>query len=207
MATFPIMLKLDGRRAVVVGGGPVALRKAHALRDAGAAVTVVAKELCDSTDTDGLTVVLGPYGPEALVGATLVFAATNDPGVNAAIADAARAAGALVNCVDQADACDFYSAAVVADGAVTVAIGTDGTAPALASQLKDPIRQALPERIGEFAEALQSLRDTVKARVSDSHRRHDVFTRLAGPDGYETFCNGDAPALTHMLETLLAEQR
>ncbi len=205
MATFPIMLKLEGRRTVVVGGGPVALRKARALRDAGAAVTVVAKELCESADTDGLTVILGPYEPETLAGAMLVFAATNDPGVNAAVADAARATGALVNSVDQPDACDFYSAAVVTDGAVTVAIGTDGTAPALASQLKNPLRRALPERIGEFAEALHSLRGTVKARVSDGHRRHDVFTQLAGPDGYDTFRHGGTSALIHMLETLLSE--
>ncbi|WP_406565911.1 NAD(P)-dependent oxidoreductase, partial [Cellulosimicrobium cellulans] len=40
--TYPLGLRLDGRRVVVVGGGPVAARRTRGLLDAGAVVTVVA---------------------------------------------------------------------------------------------------------------------------------------------------------------------
>ena len=60
--------------------------------------------------------------------------------------------------------------AVTGDGDVVVAIGTGGAAPALAGRLKHLCADALPERIGEFAELLLSMRDKVKSGVDDIAR-------------------------------------
>ncbi|MGA2266700.1 MAG: NAD(P)-dependent oxidoreductase, partial [Phycisphaerae bacterium] len=121
MKTFPILLNLRGRRVVVVGGGPVGLRRARALAEAQAQVTLV--DPAAAADAAGVTVVRQPYRKELLEGAFLVFACTDDHAVNRQIAADARAAGAMINAADQPDDCDFFLPAVWKDGDVVVAVG------------------------------------------------------------------------------------
>ena len=135
----------------------------------------------------------------------LVFACTDDDALNARIADDARAAGAIVNCVDQPEDCDFFVPAVVTDGDVVVAIGTGGAAPALAGRLKHLCADALPERIGEFAELLLSMRDKVKAGVADIARRGEILKHLASEESYQAFRTGGATPLETILDQLLTD--
>ena len=111
-------------------------------------------------------------------------------------------AGALVNCADQPADCDFFLPAVVGEGEVVVAIGTGGSAPALAVGLKGPVASALPERVGEFAAALGELRECVKADVADSTRRGEILRTLAGQVGYDAFCAGGSDALAKLLDEM-----
>ena len=202
MKTLPIMLTLAGRRVVVIGAGPVALRKVRSLAQAGAEVTLVAERVGEGADLAGAELVVGRYRPELLAGATLAFACTDDPAVNARIAADARAAGALVNCADQPDDCDFFMPAVVRDGDVVAAIGTGALAPALTVELKQAIADALPERVGEFAAALGQLRTKVRAEIDDAARRGDILRTLAGARGYEAFLAGGEEALAKLLDEI-----
>ena len=204
MNVYPIMLKVKGRRAVVVGGGPVAMRKARALTEAGARVTVVAEKLAAEADLGGVDVIRQRYRPEVLPGAMLVFACTNDRALNARIAEDARRAGAIVNCADQPGDCDFFAPAVVSDGQVVVAIGTGGAAPALAGHLKEQIARAMPERIGDFAAALGRMREKVKARVGDARRRGKIMKHLAAAESYEAFRKDGQQGLARILDELTA---
>jgi len=203
MKVYPIMLKVARRRAVVVGGGPVAARKVRLLKDAGAQVTVVAESVADDAALRDVELIRRPYRPEDLRGAAIVCACTDDRALNARIAADARRAGALVNCADQPEDCDFFTPAVVSDGEVIVAIGTGGTAPSLTGLLKERIAGALPARIGEFAAALAKLREKVKTDVGDSHRRGGIMRKLSGPESYEAFRTGGEEALGKILKDLL----
>lgn len=203
MTVYPIMLKIAGQRAVVVGGGPVALRKANSLRDAGASVTIVTDQVLQGADPGDIEVIISRYEPAHLTGAKLVFACTNDPAVNAQIAEDARKAGAIINCVDQPADCDFYVPAVVSDGDVVVAISTGGAAPALAGRLKKNIAQALPERIGQFAKMLCQSRQRVKTEVDDIDRRGEILRELASESSYQAFLAGGQHALTKVLDELI----
>ena len=205
MKTYPIMLNMQGRTAVVVGGGPVALRKAHALRRAGAMVRLVAAQLDSDADVDGMTVLREPYQPRCLEGAALALACTNDRAANAAIARDARAAGALVNVADQPDDCDFFLPATAGDGDVTVAVGTGGAAPALAAELKRQLQQALPPRVGEFAAALQQLRAELKAQGGNAARRGRILHRLAGGAMYRIYIAEGLPALRAAMNALASD--
>jgi len=106
--TFPVMLKLEGVQAVVVGAGKVGLRKVHALCQAGASIRLVTgqEELASDIPID-VEIMAEDYHPETLRGARLVFACTNDRAVNAKVSADARAIGALVNAADQPEDCDF----------------------------------------------------------------------------------------------------
>jgi siroheme synthase-like protein len=146
---YPVLLELEGRRAVVIGELAVEAGKVEGLLVAGAEVTVVAKgpqAALDRLEQDPRVVVhrRGYAGPGDLAGAVLCVAHAAEPAVRAAIAADARAAGVLVNVVDDVPNCDFAAPAIVRRGDLVVAIGTGGRAPALASRL----RAELADRFG-----------------------------------------------------------
>jgi uroporphyrin-III C-methyltransferase/precorrin-2 dehydrogenase/sirohydrochlorin ferrochelatase len=141
---YPIMLSLAGRRAVVVGGGSVAHRRTRALLEAGANVVVIAPSV--DADLAGLpvTILRRRYRDGDLSAAWLAHAATNDPGVNAAVA--AEAERRRVWCVraDDAGASAAWTPAVTRHGQVTVAV-TAGADPARSQTLRAAISLALAD--------------------------------------------------------------
>ena len=199
MRTYPIMLNVTDRVCVVVGAGPVGLRKAEALARAGASVRLVDPR-GDVRAPDGSEHLRRAYEPSVLDGAFVVFACTDDSELNARIVADARSGRALVNVADVPGLCDFYAAATVSDGDVVVAVGTGGTAPALAGRLAHSLADALPDRIGEFAAALGRLRGELAGRGKQADRRSAILKRLAGPEGYDTFLEGGYNALAERAE-------
>src|SRR6266516_3074243 len=142
--TYPLMLDLTGRRAVVVGGGRVALRRAQALLAAGALVRVIAPRVDPALAGLELTVSRREYRDGDLAAAWLAHAATNDPAVNARVA--ADAQRLRIWCVraDDAAASAAWTPAVARDGEITVAV-TAGGDPERAKRLRAAIAFALAE--------------------------------------------------------------
>lgn len=206
MKTYPIMLDVRGKLAVVVGGGRVGMRKVRSLREAGARVRLVAPELADESDLQEVELLLEDYHAAALVGAALVFGCTDDHELNTQISRDARQIGALVNAVDQPEDCDFYVPAIVGDGDVIVAVGTGGCSPALAGKLKSIVGAALPERIGEYAAALACMRDKVKAAVDDVDRRGVILKSLTSDEAMRAFLDGGADALEAMADEQIRQE-
>ncbi|HEX2157741.1 MAG TPA: bifunctional precorrin-2 dehydrogenase/sirohydrochlorin ferrochelatase [Actinomycetes bacterium] len=146
---YPVLLELTGRRAVVIGEFAVEAGKVEGLLAAGAEVTVIAKgpeATLSRLEADPRVEVhrRGYRGPADLSGAVLCVAHAAEPGVGNAVAADARAAGVLVNVMDDVPNCDFAAPAIVRRGDLVVAVGTGGRAPALASRL----RAELGERFG-----------------------------------------------------------
>jgi uroporphyrin-III C-methyltransferase / precorrin-2 dehydrogenase / sirohydrochlorin ferrochelatase len=142
--TYPLMLDLTGRRAVVVGGGRVALRRARDLLTAGALVHVIAPEMDPALASLPVRLSRREYRDGDLAGAWLVHAATSDPAVNAAVAD--HAERLQVWCVRADDAAQSrgWTPAVTRHGEVTVAV-TAGGDPERAKRLRAAIALALAE--------------------------------------------------------------
>jgi len=183
---YPIVLDLAGRRAVVVGGGRVALRKARALAEAGARVTAVAPEfLPEFADEAGVECIEAPYTGEHLEGAVLAVAATDDPAVNRRVADDARAAHVLVNVVDVPEECDFIVPAQVRRGDLMVTITTGGAAPSLSRRLRERLEGEFGPEWAEYLEALRAVRDRVMAEGHPPEVRRRIFERLTLPDVIE----------------------
>jgi uroporphyrin-III C-methyltransferase/precorrin-2 dehydrogenase/sirohydrochlorin ferrochelatase len=142
--TYPLMLDLTGRRAVVVGGGRVALRRARALLAAGAQVHVIAPQVDPALAGLPVTVSRRRYRGGDLAGAWLVHAATADPAVNAAVA--ADADRLRLWCVraDDAARSRAWTPAVTRHGDITIAV-TAGGDPRRAQRLRAAIALALAE--------------------------------------------------------------
>lgn len=170
MATpYHMALNLTDRKCVVVGGGNVATRKVSGLLDAGAKVLLVSPEatpeLRDLADSGKIDWRRRHFAHPDVEGALLVFAATNDEGVNDLVNLAARQEGILVNVASDAVGGDFLLPAVHRAGRVTVAVDTRGGAPALASHLRDLLAAALPAGAGELAELLGRLKREAGSRL------------------------------------------
>jgi precorrin-2 dehydrogenase len=202
MKTYPAMLRVHGRRVVVVGGGKIGMRRAAVLRDAGANVRQVAMGGTEP-ELEGVCLIREHYRPEHLQDAVIVLACTDDPTLNSQIASDARKMGAWVNVADQPEDCDFYLPAVAGEGDVIVAVGTGGSAPGLASRLRDRMADAIPAKIGEFAAALSSLRSSLRSQGTGGPERMRIMKILSGEEGYRLFIEGGASALRRRMESMI----
>lgn len=209
MRLYPLDLKIEGRRCVVIGGGGVAERKVESLRECGAAVTVVSPDYTPTLEqwaAEGrIETVRRPFTTADVKGATLVIAATNVRSVNEVVFAAGRAEGVLVNVVDVPDLCDFYVPATVTRGDLQIAISTSGTCPAMAKA----IRKRLEKLFGAEYEAYVALggwlRTELLAKVADAKRRQAALERLLDSDALERLARGDEPGARQIAEDCLQE--
>lgn len=144
MTAYPIELDLAGRSAVVVGGGPVALRRARALVEAGARVTVVAPRIAEGFGELPVTVRRRRYRDGDLAGAWLAHAATDNSEVNSEVAAAADRAGIWCVRADSGSDSAARMPAVTRHGDVTVAV-TAGGDPRRSQRLRSAISQSLAD--------------------------------------------------------------
>ncbi|WP_317206797.1 TSUP family transporter [Hymenobacter sp. BT770] len=160
-ALFPVFLKLEQFRVLLVGGGNVGLEKLSAiLRNSPAtAVTVVAprilpalRELADRHPRVQLHA--RPYDEDDLDDQDFVFVATDNPALNRHIKAATAARRILTNVADTPEECDFYLSSVVQKGDLKVAISTNGKSPTVAKRLRAVLEEALP---GELHSLLQNM--------------------------------------------------
>ena len=136
-----VCLDLEGRSALVVGGGSVALGKARGLLDCGARVTVVAPQVQAALLELDLEVVRRAYRSEDLEDRFLVVSATGVVSVDRRVFDDAEVRGLLCNVADGPELCSFILPAVHRQGPITVAVSTGGASPALARRLRDDIAE------------------------------------------------------------------
>lgn len=170
---------MAGRRCLIVGGGDIATRKARKLAQAGADVTVIAPEIDDRIRRiENASLFQRPFQRGDTAGFSLVFAATGDASVNAAVARDANECGVWVNAVDDPDRCTFIAPAVVERGDLMIAVSTSGRSPALSRRIREEIERLYGEEYGEFIALLGSLRSRVKAKYKTQPEREAVFSKL-----------------------------
>ncbi|GAC1426955.1 MAG: hypothetical protein NVSMB5_21640 [Candidatus Velthaea sp.] len=166
---YPIILSLRGRRALVVGGGAVAERKIRGLLDAGAAVTLVSPhvtpELSTAARAKRLHWIARTFAPGDSAGCALVFAATDNLGVNADVVADARAHGALANDAGDAERGDFSTPAVHRSGALTVTVDSSGLSPSFTKRIRTELAVQFDTRYARAAATLGLLRDRVQQVV------------------------------------------
>jgi len=170
-ALFPAFLRLAGRRVLVVGGGKVAEAKLRGLIETGARLTVVAPEVRDAIASLPVQVVRRPFRNEDADGAWLVVAAA-PPDVNREVFAAGETRGVFVNAVDDPVHGSAYTGGVLRRGGVTIAVSTEGRAPALAGLLREALEAVIPEEVAAWVAAGAALRREQKqAGVPIGERR------------------------------------
>ena len=183
---YVISLDLSGKRVVVVGGGAVAARKARSLLAAGAGEVVVVSPTFDDSMPDEATRLVAFYDAGQLRGAALVFAATNDPAVNARVVTDARAIGALASRadIDDADPADFSTPARLDKGDITLSVSAGSAA--LSAAIRDGLAARFDPRWIAMAEAMVFLRPLIRDHSTLSPaQRATLFRDLASEDAMD----------------------
>lgn len=168
---FPVFLKLAGRRVLLVGGGQVAAGKVRALVDAGALVTVVAPSIRDEIAAAPVALERRGFSAGDLDGVWFAVAAAT-PDVNREVALAAESRGIFVNAVDDVQNASAYLGGVLRRDGVTIAISTDGAAPALAGLLREGLDAVLPDDLAAWVTtATAARRSWIADGVAMAERR------------------------------------
>jgi siroheme synthase-like protein len=173
---FPTFLKLAGREVLLVGGGPVAAGKLQGLLDAGARVTVVAPSVVREIADAPVQVHDRPFQASDLDGVCYVVAAA-PPDVNRQVSAAAYPRGLFVNAVDDLESASAYAGAVVRKAGVTLAISTDGEAPALAGLVREALETLLPDDLEQWMTAAREARRRWLAEGVPMEKRRPLLLR------------------------------
>jgi uroporphyrin-III C-methyltransferase/precorrin-2 dehydrogenase/sirohydrochlorin ferrochelatase len=175
---YPVFLKLEGRRVLLVGGGQVAATKLEGLLAAGAQVTVVAPEIAPEMQRPGVVLERRPFEAADVDRAWWVVAAA-PPEVNRQVQAAAESRQAFVNAVDDPAHATAYLGGVVRRGDVTIAFSTGGRAPALAGLLREGLDAWLPADLDAWlAAADEARRHWKQAGVPMEQRRPMLLDML-----------------------------
>jgi precorrin-2 dehydrogenase/sirohydrochlorin ferrochelatase len=180
---YPVLLSVKSRVCLVVGGGSVGERKVKGLLGYGATIRLVANELTDwlrSQVGDGVVdYVADHFQEEQLDGIDLVFAATNDRGLNRRIASKAHKRRIWCNTATDPDEGSFVLPAVLHKGSLTIAVGTSGASPAVARQIRDKLEEEFDNAWIVFLEIMSALRRIIQSRGLDTEKNQMLFRELA----------------------------
>ena len=191
MDYFPVFLDLKGRRALIAGGGEAATRKLRLLQKAGAHVTVVARQFSDEIERSDAKLTRRGFVAGDVVGHTIVFAASEDHGLDDRVAEAASARGIPYNVVDRAESSSFILPAIVERDPVVIAISSGGAAPVLARRLREAIERLLPARLGGLARFADSFRTAIKGLLPEATQRRRFWERFFDSPIAEAVLAGD----------------
>ncbi|MBV1830119.1 uroporphyrinogen-III C-methyltransferase [Komagataeibacter sp. AV436] len=211
-AWFPIALRLDGVRVLVVGGGMIAANKVRLLLAHRAKVEVIAGRLdaeMQRWEDEGSITRIAPTADEATLraampGCRLVYAATDDRDVNRAAAAIARGMNIPVCAVDDPQPSTFITPAQIHRGLVRIAISTGGAAPVLARRLREQVESTIPEGTGALAVFMQQQREHVGTACPDISRRRQVWESFLDGAGAQAARNGDATRARAILDDIIA---
>ena len=186
MSLFPMFVKLEGRRVLMVGAGPVGEGKIESLLAAGASVRVIAPQATPRVREwarEGLIEwEAREYKPSDFAGAFLVIAATGSTALHDEIYAEAKSRGVLCNAVDEPERCDFYFPAVVRRGELQIAISTGGLSPALAQRLRKELELQFGPEWEEWVAKLGRTRDELKSIPMPPEQRKRLLHQYASLD-------------------------
>jgi precorrin-2 dehydrogenase/sirohydrochlorin ferrochelatase len=195
-AFYPMFVDLEGRRCLVVGGGPIATEKVEKLLDHGAVVRLVSPEI--TSELAGMVASgavaehrAGTYRPEDLEGCFLVIAATNLDPINRMIWQDAEARNMVCNVVDVPPLCNFIVPSIVRRGELAIAISTGGASPVVAKHIRRGIDATYGPEWAALVDLLRDVRDELKVRYRDMPSRRDAVERLMETDVLRRLAEGD----------------
>jgi len=180
---YPIFLKTNNLKVLIVGGGYVAEEKLTFLLKSSpdANVTMVSPMFREGTiavaDTGNVNRITDNYNIDYLKGHHIVIATTDLPEINVEIYRDCRAQDKFVNVADNPPYCDFYMGGIVTKGNVKVAISTNGKSPTTAKRLRQFFEDVIPENIDDLVKNLNVYRKTIKGDFEQKVEKLNEFTK------------------------------
>ena len=186
---FPMFLKLEGKRCLVIGAGKIGEPKIGGLLNTGARIHVVALEASETVHAwardEKITLELRQFVPEDLEGMFLAVVGTASSALNQSIYREAQRRGVLCNVVDVPELCDFYYPAVVRRGDLQIAVSTSGQSPSLAQKIRHKLERQFGPGYEQWVAELGATRRLVLDSQLDPQRKRGLLQSLASHEAFE----------------------
>ncbi len=206
---LPVMLKVSGKKCVVVGGGEVAEQKVKQLLDCDASVVVISPDLCSELTElarqGQIQWLPMRYEPSVLEGAFLVFACTDDEEVNRRIFSDCEVRKIWCNVVDVPELCNFYMPSILRRGGFVIAVSTSGNSPALARKVRMFLESIFGEEFGILVGLLGEMKDEMRGTLKTVEQRRKFIERVWTSDIWRYLSEGDFDGARKHLRNCLVE--
>ncbi|MBS4190797.1 siroheme synthase [Bacillus sp. FJAT-49705] len=208
MSYFPLLMNIDYKKVVIVGGGHVARQKVEALLQTKAVLTIISPTVTGKLQqyiNDGLlTWKEKEFEPGDLDDATLIFAVTNDEEVNNAVEEATQH-WQLLSRADAKGRVDFINPAVVRRGEFVVTVSTSGASPGLTSQVKKDLEEQFGNHYAEYVSFLKEARKQIlQAFTGDTKKQ--LLAELLDPQVLQWVEQGEKQECEAWLQQRIGEQ-
>jgi siroheme synthase-like protein len=182
---FPIFLKLNQLKVLLVGAGPVGLEKLQAILDnaPNTNIKIVAKEVLPevkhlASQFPHVHIEHREYVQNDMSQWDMAIVAVNNRKLSEKIYADAKKAGILVNVADTPDLCDFYLGSIVQKGQVKIAISTNGKSPTMAKRLRQWLTEVVPDNIDPLLKNLYEIRNNIKGDFQEKVEKLDALTSV-----------------------------
>jgi len=182
---FPIFLKTENAKFIIVGGGKVGLEKAETLlkQNPEISIKIVSLEFDEEFSVlkgkfPQIELIHRAFQKEDLDGIDFIITATNISELNNEINAWAKERKILINAADKPDLCDFYLGSIVNKGNLKIAISTNGKSPTLAKRIKEYLMETIPENINDSIDNLNQIRNANKGNFADKVNELNAITEV-----------------------------
>jgi uncharacterized protein len=182
---FPVFLKLENLRLLIVGGGNVALEKLSTvlMNSPSTSIKMVAIHFNDEIRSLAMThpdirLFERPYDTIDMDGIDIVISAVDKKAVSEYVRQDAKDRGILINVADTPHLCDFYLSSIVNKGNLKIAISTNGKSPTIAKRLKEEIHEMIPDEVENVLQNMHIIRQGIKGNFSDKVKQLDDLTKV-----------------------------
>jgi precorrin-2 dehydrogenase/sirohydrochlorin ferrochelatase len=180
---YPIMLNIEGKKCVIVGGGNVAFRKIRSLFAYGAEITVISPDFTEEIKKlTNIERISRDYEFGDLKGAYLAFGATDDKNTNKQVYNEAKLEGIPVNIADNPELCGFMVPSKVERGDLTIAISTNGKIPALSKKIRLELEEQYGSHYAEFLDLIADIRRSSLEKIDEENKRKELLEKLIYSD-------------------------
>ena len=182
---YPVFLKLEELRVLLVGAGNVGLEKLHSLlaNSPQASITIVAPVVKDEIRKlvfkhPSSMIVQREFEVGDLENKDLLILATDSRKLHEEVRALAKEKGMLVNVADTPDLCDFYLGSIVQKGNLKIAISTNGKSPTAAKRIKEVLHDALPGELDDVIENLHKVRNKLNGNFEYKVKKLNSITKI-----------------------------
>jgi precorrin-2 dehydrogenase/sirohydrochlorin ferrochelatase len=181
MEYYPVHLQLQGKKAVMIGGGKVAERKIEGLLAAGAEVTVISPALTERLHgfvrEERVIWKEKLFTSEDIESAFLIIAATNDEEVNLTVKKAASH-NQLLSLSDNPEESTFILPSVIRKGKLMITVSTSGASPILAKKIKQEIDEQYGSEYVGYVDFLFETRQWILEKIKDPNEKQQLLTAI-----------------------------
>jgi siroheme synthase-like protein len=181
---FPVFLKLEELRLLIVGAGTIGLEKLNAVltNSPECRIKIVStwfsREVHQLAESNrNIRCLEKAFDPDDLNDIDIVIIAVSKRDASEKIAAVVKEKGKLMNVADKPDLCDFYLGSIVTKGNLKIAISTNGKSPTIAKRLKEFLNDSLPDSINDLLNNMQQIRNDLKGNLSEKITQLNEITK------------------------------